>query len=465
VEQYTDLAISSLDEFVFGRCPRPLTVGRGLEIGAGTVYPELNFTLPPMHISGQTMGQVCTEYAQMIDEACSRAVALHAPGLVVEFELLPDLTLQAEWGAEITAILRKRLDAAYASDGLKNALRVTPNDIREFVRPPILRSGDKWEEMIRSFEFCAQAGADMLAIESTGGKEIHDDALLNGDVPAAVFALGILASRDMAFLWDMIVGVAHKHNIVASGDTACGFGNTAMMLADTKHIPKVWAATIRVMTAARSLVAYERGAVGPGKDCGYENVYLKAITGYPMAMEGAEAACAHLSPVGNIAKATADLWSNESVQNVKLLGGMAPTVSLEQLVYATRLMNVASSQGKEQAVLLRDWFVQSDAGFDPQAYVLRPDVVLALARQIIAEPTPYLRTRRAALATLQALRTAHAASSFTLSRAEASWLNKLSKQADTLPEDEEAFIDEMLAVVDVEKVRLDQYLLPVPLRP
>src|ERR1039457_6460689 len=132
-----------------------------------------------------------------------------------------------------------------------------------------------------------------------------------------------------------------------------------MALADTRHIPKVWAAVVRVMTVARSLVAQERGAVGPGKDCAYENVYLKAITGCPMSMEGAEAACAHLSPVGNIAKAVADLWSNESVQNIKLLGGMAPTVCVEQLLFATRLMNTASAHGAASARLLRDWLVES----------------------------------------------------------------------------------------------------------
>ena len=38
--------------------------------------------------------------------------------------------------------------------------------------------------MVRSFELCAQAGADLLSIESTGGKEVHDDALLNGDLSA-----------------------------------------------------------------------------------------------------------------------------------------------------------------------------------------------------------------------------------------------------------------------------------------
>jgi methanol--5-hydroxybenzimidazolylcobamide Co-methyltransferase len=219
----------------------------------------------------------------------------------------------------------------------------------------------------------------------------------------------------------------------------------------------VWAAVVRVMTVARSLVAHERGAVGPGKDCAYEAVYLKAITGTPIALEGAEAACAHLSAIGNIAKAAADLWSNESVQNVKLLSAMAPTVSLEQLVYATRLMNVASSEGPQAALKLRDWFVKSDCSFDPQAYVLRPDVVVELANTIIAEPTAYLRTRRAALATLALLRSAHAEGAFALSKTELRWLDRLSKQADALPEGEGEFIAAMKKRIDTSKVLLGEY--------
>lgn len=424
-------------------------------MGEGTVYPELNFTLPPMHISASTMGVVHREYAQMIEDACARAVTLQVPGLVVEFELLPDLTLEPEWGAEVTANLRQSLDKYSADDGLCSALRVTPNDIREFRRPPLLREGELWDKMVSSFERCADAGADLLSIESTGGKELHDDALLNGDLAGSVFALGILAARDMAQLWDMIVAVAAKAKVLAAGDSACGFANTAMALADTRHIPRVWAAVVRVLTVARSLVAYERGAVGPGKDCAYENVYLKAITGFPMTMEGAEAACAHLSPVGNIAKAVADLWSNESVQNVKLLGAMAPTVSMEQLVYATRLLNTATKAG--QANLLRDWLVASDMDKDPQAFVLRPDVALKLAAEIVAEPTPYLRTRRAALAGLAALRQGHAEGAFSLSKPESRWLNRLSSQADELPEDEGSFIEAMVGALDRAKIRLDQY--------
>jgi methanol--5-hydroxybenzimidazolylcobamide Co-methyltransferase len=455
MESYSELAIKTPDALVFGRSPRPLTLKNGLTIGGGTVYPELNFTLPPMLISADTMPEVRQQYAEMINGVCARAVDLSVPGLVVEFELLPELTITPEWGAEVTAILRETLDRYAQEHGLKGALRVTPNDTREFERPPILRRGRYYDSMVKSFELCAQAGADMLSIESTGGKEVHDDAILMGDLDASVFALGVLASRDMSLLWDMIVSVANANGSIPAGDTACGFGNTAMTLAEQHYVPRVWAAVIRVMTAVRSLVAYERGAVGPSKDCAYEGPYIKAITGYPIAMEGAEAACAHFSPLGNIARAAADLWSNESVQNVKLLAGMAPTVSMEQLAYAVRLMNTATADG--QAVVLRDWLVASDAGLDPQAHVLRPDVVIRLAGEIVAEPTPYLRTRRAALATLAELRRAQKASEFALTGIETRWLDRLSRQADGLPEDEDEFIVAQIAVADRSKVRLEEY--------
>lgn len=462
METYDHLAIERSDELIFGQCPRPLTLANGLVIGSGVVYPELNFTLPPMSIDNETIPAIREEYAQIIESACARAVELHLPGLVVEFELLPEMTRTPELGADITGILRRTMQRFEQSDGLKSALRVTPNDIREFDRPPHMRSGPLWDQMVRCFELCAQSGADMLSIESTGGKEIHDDAILYADLPTVAFALGVLGARDMAFLWDTIVKVARENNSIPAGDTACGFANTAMVLAEIRHIPRVWAALIRVMSVARSLVAFERGAVGPSKDCAYEGPYIKAITGYPISLEGSEAAVAHASPVGNIARATADLWSNESVQNVRLLGGAAPTVSLEQLAYSTRLMNAATQAGPHTALTLRDLYVASDTVYDPQAYVLRPDVVIDLSREIIAETTPYRRVRRAALATLERLRKGYSLGHFQLSAQEVSWLDRLSTQADQLPEAEEALNEQMTQIVDQGKIRLDQYdLAPV----
>ncbi len=454
---FSSLAISSLDAFVYGVSPKPVTLKNNLVIGGGTVYPELNFTLPSMEINEAMMPEVVAQYTQMIGEACTRAVELHAPGLVVEFELLPELTQVPEWGAEVTRILRTTLDETQAKHGLKVALRVTPNDVREFARPPILRTGEYVKAMYRSFELCAQAGADFLSIESTGGKEVHDEAILNGDLPRSVFALGILGARDMAYLWQNIAEISGAHGALPAGDSACGFANTAMVLAEQHYIPKVWAAVIRVLSVARSLVAFEQGAVGPNKDCAYEGPFIKAITGCPISLEGSEAAVAHLSPIGNIAKAVPDLWSNESVNNVKLLGGMAPTVCLEQLVYATRLMNTASSKGAEAARTLRDWWVDSDAAFDPQAYVLRPDVVLRLSAQIVAEPTAYLRTRRAALATVSELQEAAAQGLVQTTKLEQRWLDRLTRQAETLPEDEDKLIASLVPTLDRDKVRVEEY--------
>jgi len=136
---------------------------------------------------------------------------------------------------------------------------------------------------------------------------------------------------------------------------------------------------------------------------------------------------------------------------------MAPTVSLEQLVYAVRLMNTASSHGKSAAQTLRNWWVESDAKLDPQAYVLKPDVVLELAGQIIQEPTPYLRTRKAALVTFARLRQASENSEIILSRPEMRWLDRLSKKADELMENEEDFIASVLPKIDQNKVRLSEY--------
>ena len=455
--RFQRLAISNPADLRFGVAPRPLTTRHGLTIGGGLVYPEINFTLPPMFVDQTTMPDVRAQYQQIITGVLHRAVELEAPGLVVEFETLPPMTENPAWGIELTRILLDGMAEAHAKHGLKSVLRITPNDTREMVRPPRMRSGPLYEAMLATFDGCAAAGAELLSIESVGGKEVHDEALMMGDLRGVLFGLCVLGVRDMRFLWTELDRIARKHGVHCAGDTACGFGNTAMVLAEQKMIPRVFAAVVRAVSAVRTLVCYECGAVGPGKDCGYENPILKAITGFPMAMEGKTAACAHFSPLGNIAAATCDTWSNESVQNVKLLGAMAPTVSLEQLVYATRLINVASAQGPTAARTLRDWWVASDSHYDPQAYVLRPDVALDLAGEIITEPTAYRRTRRAAVAVLARLRKAHSEGAFSLSKHELRWLDKLSNQADTLPDDEDKFIASMVAEVDRSKVQLGEY--------
>jgi methanol--5-hydroxybenzimidazolylcobamide Co-methyltransferase len=414
-----------------------------VEIGTGTVVPELNFTLPPIDIHPETWPEIRRQYTEMIEGVCRRATELEVPALLVEFETLPEMTVCPAWGLEITRLLADMLDRYYEQQGLKCALRLTPNDTRELVRPPLMRRGKYWEAMEGIFSAAGEAGADLLGIESTGGKEVSDEAILNADLHSLLFALGVLAPRDMSFLWKEIVAACTRSGLVASGDTACAFANTAMTLADQGMLPKVFAAVVRVAAVPRSLIAYEAGATGPSKDCAYEGPYMKAIAGVPISMEGRTAACAHLSHVGNIAQAVCDCWSNESVQNVRLLSTFAPTVSLEQLAYDCRLLNAAAVNGSEAAWMLRDWLVNSDAPLDPQAWVLRPDVVLRLAGKIIEEKTPFARTRRAILETVSELRRAQKARELRVAERELPWLLRLEKQAASLPDQEDELIQQM----------------------
>ncbi|MBI3852733.1 MAG: methanol--corrinoid methyltransferase [Verrucomicrobia bacterium] len=458
--KYHELAIKDPDALRFGVSPKPLTTRSGMVIGGGQVFPELNFTLPTMFVDESTMPEIRRQYHEIITGALSRAVELEANGLVIEFETLPPMTENPAWGVELANILLEAIEEAHTKHGLKSVLRMTPNDMREMERPPRMRSGPWWDCMLKTFDGAAGAGAELLSIESVGGKEVHDDALMMGDISAVIFALCVMGVRDMQFLWTQLGGIARKHGVHCAGDTACGFGNTAMVLAEQKMIPRVFAAVVRAVSAVRSLVAYECGAVGPGKDCGYENPILKAITGYPMAMEGKTAACAHLSPLGNIAAAACDTWSNESVQNIKLLGGMAPTCYLEQLIYDCRLMNQALADGRDAALLYRKWMVGSDASLDPQAYILTPVNCIAIAEAIVRAPDYYNAGKAAALTAVSLLREGMQAGSLKISEREVPWFDTIQKTVESLPVKEDQFVEQMMATVDTTKFIAADYNLP-----
>jgi len=441
---FNSTAYTNLNDFVYGQSKFPVKCKNGMIIGGGDIYPELNFTLSNILITQETMPDIISQYREIITGACERARELFSSPFVAEIELLPPTTYNPEWGIEITKNVREIMWEFEYKFSLKSALRVTPADIREDCNSEHMWHGKYWDSVMKTFEGAANAGADFLAIESIGGKDVHDDAVMFCDINKSLFALGILGARDMKKLWKEITAIAAKTGSIASGDTACGFANTAMVLADKGYVPRVFSAVVRVMAAVRSLVAIENGAVGPHKDCGYEGVYVKAISGIPIAMEGKSSACAHLSCVGNIAACVADLWSNESVQNIKLLSGMAPTVSMEQLIYDCRLMNEATKHGDSTRVLMRDLLADSDSKLDPQAYVLRPDVVLELSKELVKYNDHFNRTKAAALITINKLRKAISNSEVIIPEREESWLDKMESQLESVPIDEQEFINMMI---------------------
>ena len=432
------LAIGDPKNLLFAISPKPVTCGHALTIGGGAVYPELNFTLPTMSIEASTWPEVRAHYEEIAGMIRRAAARLQLPGLVVEFELLPPMTEHPAWGEEITGILAGGLATLHSETGIPCALRVTPTDIRDRVRPPKLRAGQDLEVLMESFYRCARSGADILSIESVGGKEVHDHALMYGDVAGVVFALGVLAPRDMEFLWKNIVRISDEAGVVPGADSACGFANTAMQLASQKMLPEVLAAVIRAASAPRSLVAYTCGARGPSKDCAYEGPVIKAITGTPISMEGKSATCAHHSPVGNVAAAMCDLWSNESVQNLRLLSGSAPEAYLETLAYDCRLFNAAIKTNSAHA--LQAMLVESDIHLSPQAYILSPESTVRVARAIMQGSNPYQQTLYAAREAVVILEEGSRSGELTIAPREQSWFDRIRDELEALPDREETMI-------------------------
>jgi len=170
---------------------------------------------------------------------------------------------------------------------------------------------------------------------------------------------------------------------------------------------------------------------------------MKAIAGVPISMEGKSAACAHFSPLGNVAAAMCDLWSNESVQNVRLLAGSAPEVFTEILEYDCRLMNTASSTGK--AEMLRDLMVQSDESHSPQALLLSPGATVEIAKAIAGESTPYRRTIAAGRTAIEILQRELAKGSLQLKKREITWLQSLGSAMRELPLSEEELLSSIAA--------------------
>jgi hypothetical protein len=68
---------------------------------------------------------------------------------------------------------------------------------------------------------------------------------------------------------------------------------------------------------------------------------------------------------------------------------------------------------------------------------------LRLSEDIIKEKNAYARTRIATLSTIAELKRANGLGELPLSPPETRWLNRLEKEADTLPETEDEFIDQM----------------------
>jgi methanol--5-hydroxybenzimidazolylcobamide Co-methyltransferase len=325
---------------------------------------------------------------------------------------------------------------------LKAAYRSTPADLR---KPDMhhMRESDYTHEIIETFKEVSKH-ADIVSIESMGGKEIFDHAIIRNDIEGILFGIGVLGAIDMEWMWDQIVAICKENNCIAGGDTNCSEANTAMFMAGgmtSKDVPHTIAALSRAISAARTMVAYECGATGPTKDCAYEDPIIKAMTGVPISTEGKASACAHSDLASNIIMAVCDLWSNEAVEYHDMFGATTTSVFAEILGYDCAILNTALELGHQEAV--KEILVNSDMYRDSHSLIIAPDNAWEIGNAIVSNraTSNYASARAGAIKAGEIIQNDP---KMKLTALEKDALAKAMKDLDALPDAEGDFIDQCL---------------------
>ena len=437
-KRFTKMENKSADDLVFGKAANPVEYGFGVKLGVGEVVP--NIKVAPAEGSETSVEGMVATCKNIAFSACDRAAAVGLPTVQIEQEHVAQQTKSREISAKTTAVQIEQLEELHDKYGTKTSLMSTIADIREEDMGG-LRGSDFDVMMDESFEACAENGTSILCVETIGGKVVSDYGISRGDIRAILYGIGLLGSIDMEYMWTKISDIASHHDCVPGGDTDCAQANTAMFLGGgltSKNVSHTLAAVARAISGARSLVAVECGAVGPLKDCGYENPIVKAIGGVPICAEGKNATCAHSDLMGNLTAAVCDVWSNESVYNREEMGGPTPGVWLQSLGYECALMNTATKINKEKD--LRDIYTLADKYRDPQALILAYDNAYRIGEAIVAEGEDiYLRSRAAALEGISIINEAVDEKRMFLTRFERDSLDSAQKTIEQLPEDKDKF--------------------------
>ena len=438
-KRFTKMENKSADDLVFGKAANPVEYGFGVKLGVGEVVP--NIKVAPAEGSETSVEGMVATCKNIAFSACDRAAAVGLPTVQIEQEHVAQQTKSREISAKTTAVQIEQLEELHDKYGTKTSLMSTIADIREEDMGG-LRGSDFDVMMDESFEACAENGTSILCVETIGGKVVSDYGISRGDIRAILYGIGLLGSIDMEYMWTKISDIASHHDCVPGGDTDCAQANTAMFLGGgltSKNVSHTLAAVARAISGARSLVAVECGAVGPLKDCGYENPIVKAIGGVPICAEGKNATCAHSDLMGNLACAVVDCWSNESVYNREEMGGPTSGVWLQSLGYECALMNTATQIGTNKQ--LRDTYVLADKYRDPQGVILAYDNAYKIGEAITAEGEDiYLRSRAAAIRAMELINEAVDEKRILLTRFERDTLDSTMKTYEQLPDDKDKFI-------------------------
>ncbi|MBE6513591.1 MAG: methanol--corrinoid methyltransferase [Candidatus Methanomethylophilaceae archaeon] len=437
VTRYTKMAYDSADDLVFGQAKHPVSYGFGIKIGAGVVIPEINYA--PRPGAEKDPEKLRREYVDYISkDILNRAVTAGFPNVQLETEWVSQMN-QEKLSAPVVAGQKAICEKYHEEYGVNCAVRQTIPDQREAdegLRPGM--GGRSYpEKLFECAEIACENGADNLSCETVGGKEFADYAVTNGDITAFLFGVGYLGSLDMTYVWQQFADIAKKNKCVAGGDTNCSGANVSMFMAGgylDNDVQRTFSAVTRCIASARTLAAWESGAIGPDKDCGYEGIICKSIAGKPCAQEGKNCQCAHCDLQGNLIAQACDLWSNESVEYHPEFGGTSVQCWFGSIAYEAALMNTATQLG--QAKTLRDMYMYTDRTRGPEGYVLAYDHAYMVG-QAIAEVGNdlYLRAKRAGQKGAEIILKGYESKELPLTNKQLDTLKSIIKTLDGLTDD------------------------------
>ena len=443
VTRYTSMAYKDADELVFGKSLHPVSYGFGLKIGAGVVIPEINYA--PRPGTEKDPEKLRKEYVDYISkDILNRAVTAGFPNVQLETEWVSQMN-QEKLSAPVVEGQKAICEKYHEEYGVNCAVRHTIPDQREAdegLRPGM--GGRSYpEKLFECAEIACENGADNLSCETVGGKEFADYAVTNGDITAFLFGVGYLGSLDMTYVWQEFSEIAKKNKAVAGGDTNCSGANVSMFMAGgflDNDVQKTFSAVTRCISAARTLAAWESGAVGPDKDCGYEGIICKAIAGKPTAQEGKNCQCAHCDLQGNLIAQACDLWSNESVEYHPEFGGTSVQCWFGSIAYEAALMNTATQLGQEKT--LRDLYMYADRTRGPEGYVLAYDHAYMVGQAIAENGNDlYLRAKAAGVTAANIIKSGYDAKEIQLTNKQLDVLNAVIKELEALPDDTDKFVE------------------------
>jgi Methanol-cobalamin methyltransferase B subunit. len=444
VKRYTKMEYANADDMIFGTAKHPVSYGFGLKIGAGKVIPEINYA--PRPGTEKDSEKLRREYVDYISkDILNRAVTVGFPDVQLETEWVSQMN-QSKLAIPVVAGQKEICEKFHEEYGINCAVRHTIPDQREAdegLRPKMKGKHAYPEKLFECAEFACENGADNLSCETVGGKELADFSVTNGDVIAFLFGVGYLGSIDMSYVWQEFAEIAKKNKAVAGGDTNCSGANVSMFMAggyQDNDVQRTFSAVTRCISAARTLAAWEAGAVGPDKDCGYEGPIVKSIAGKPTAQEGKNCQCAHCDLQGNLMAQVCDLWSNESVEYHPEFGGSSVQCWLGSIGYEAALMNTAIQMKQEKT--LRDLYMYADRYRGPEAYVLAYDNAYEVGKAIVANgDNLYLRAKAAGLTGAKIVLKGYENKELGLTNKQLDTLKDIIKKIEALPAEESKFVE------------------------